>query len=135
MDSSDTSAQLEPTGHAPTSTNSTPPTKKNRILAAFLSAVMPGTGHLLRRDHLRAAIFLPGEPYAEFDAENYIPENRTYSERVVAPGKLFVMGDNRDFSFDSRLAKHGDVDVSAVTGRALYSFSLDGENSSLTAPK
>jgi signal peptidase I len=290
MDSSDTSAQLEPSTHAATSDNSTLPRKKNRLLTAFLSAILPGFGHILRRDHLRTSIYLPAyfgvllgvylsrafstylgcigsiwiimvltvvasisallsprrstsnlgwrfklwavpaailsllfasivvnlclrssgfrvfsvpsssmepavkrgsrlmvdersyqhrlpsrgdvicyrsgsayamkrviavggdsirgedgriflngiaidEPYAEFSGSSSGPADRTFGERIVPAGKLFVMGDNRDFSFDSRLAKHGDVDVSAVTGKALYSFSLDGKNWTLTAPK
>ena len=84
-------------------------------------------------------VFLNGtaieEPYVEFIGPSSGAADRTFGGRTIPVAKLFVMGDNRDFSFDSRLAKHGDVNVSNVTGKVLYSFSLNGENSTLTAPK
>ena len=45
---------------------------------------------------------------------------KTCTPHVVPPGTLFVMGDNRNFSFDSRM--WGDVPKSDIIGRALISY-------------
>jgi signal peptidase I len=41
-------------------------------------------------------------------------------------GKLFVMGDARELSFDSRMRNFGLVDVTSVRGRVIYSVSMSG---------
>ncbi len=51
------------------------------------------------------------EPYAA-------PETRTFPETVVPPGHLFMMGDNRMNSQDSRFPELGTVPISNVVGRA-----------------
>lgn len=50
------------------------------------------------------------------DMENFGPV-------TIPPHKLFVMGDNRDFSFDSRAPEFGLVNDSSVVGRPLYIIS------------
>ncbi|HVM20857.1 MAG TPA: signal peptidase I [Egibacteraceae bacterium] len=63
----------------------------------------------------RGRVFVNGErlrePYAE-------PETRNFPRTVVPPGHLFMMGDNRMNSQDSRFADLGPVPVDNVVGRA-----------------
>ena len=69
------------------------------------------------------------EPYV-----NYMFGQPMYSSGIdyaslpitVEPGKIFVMGDNRNHSSDSRNAQIGQVDVNNVVGRVIFRlFPLD----------
>lgn len=74
----------------------------------------------------RGLIFLNGKQLDEFYVEhiNLEPEIslNNFGQVTVPPGKLFVMGDNRDNSLDSRTPEFGLVDVSTVVGKALYIY-------------
>ena len=48
------------------------------------------------------------------------PRRDEFGPVEIPPGKLFVMGDNRDASMDSRMPQFGLVDEQDVMGRALY---------------
>jgi len=87
MQNSDGTAESPPTGHAATSANSTLPTKKNRLLAAFLSAILPGFGHILRRDHLRTAIYLP----AYFGVLLGVYLSRAFSTYLGCIGSIWII--------------------------------------------
>jgi signal peptidase I len=41
-------------------------------------------------------------------------------ETVVAPGFLYLLGDSRDNSVDSRFPEHGPVEIESVIGRIVY---------------
>ena len=64
------------------------------------------------------------EPYVKHTATNEDPAGYTprdnYTPPTVAPGELFMMGDNRDNSNDSRF--WGTVPMDLVKGRALFIY-------------
>ena len=63
---------------------------------------------------------LINEPYAFFAGDSTIPNAAAICDSVmVENGKLFVMGDNRNNSLDSRNPKFGLVDLDAIAGRPL----------------
>ena len=69
---------------------------------------------------------LPVRPHAVM-AINGVPAMRTFGPVHVSPGHYFMMGDNRDNSFDSRY--FGTVDRSQIVGRtSSVILSLDKSN-------
>jgi signal peptidase I len=61
---------------------------------------------------------LQDEPYAHYDPR--IRERRNYGPIVIKEGNLFMMGDNRDNSQDSRY--WGELDVHRVKGKAIFIY-------------
>lgn len=87
----------------------------------FIKRVIATGGQRLKLDYENDAIYVDGkkleEPYTGGSAFDGNYGNYTVPE-VVPEGKLFVMGDNRYISKDSRSADIGLVDSKSVMGKA-----------------
>ena len=59
------------------------------------------------------------EPYAYNDIQNYTPG---IGEWVVGEGEVFVLGDNRFNSTDSRDPRVGTIDIDCILGKVLFRF-------------
>jgi signal peptidase I len=66
------------------------------------------------------------EPYVEHTSTAGLDWQMSNFGPIYVPnGKCFVMGDNRDVSFDSRAKEFGFVDDTSIVGKPLYVFSSD----------
>lgn len=89
----------------------------------IIKRVIATAGQTLKLDYENDQIIVDGividEPYLDFStfsgvyAEYDIPT-------IVPEGKVFVMGDNRPVSMDSRSSRIGLIDVESVIGKAQY---------------
>jgi len=60
------------------------------------------------------------EPYAIHDPDEVPYDAETFGPVTIPSNELFVMGDNRDASYDSR--EYGPVDASRVVGKVLFIY-------------
>jgi signal peptidase I len=59
------------------------------------------------------------EPYVVHTSQS-ASQLANFGPVTIPPHRYFVMGDNRDLSYDSRLPRFGLIDDTAILGKALY---------------
>ena len=78
-------------------------------------------GDTIKIDFMNGVVYRNGEALTEeyTNTPTYLPENFPYNEEVtVEEGKVFVLGDNRNASKDSRSSDVGQVDMRYIMGKA-----------------
>jgi signal peptidase I len=89
----------------------------------FVKRVIAGPGSMI--EGKAGEVLVDGkhlsEPYAQHTGDP-LPVLVNFGPTLIPAGKLFVMGDNRDVSYDSRISEFGLVDVVDVVGKPLYIY-------------
>ena len=99
--------------------------KDSFLEEAIVKRVIAVEGQEVEIDYDNNTVYVDGvaldEPYINQEDEDVMVERSgmVYREFTVPEGCIFVMGDNRNGSTDSRYAELGMVDTSYVLGRAL----------------
>lgn len=93
----------------------------------IIKRVIAVEGQTVDIDYSTWTVYVDGnpldEPYANLEGYTFqpSPEDPRYLQfpLTVEEGKIFVMGDHRNHSSDSRVADIGQIDVRCVVGRAV----------------
>ena len=99
--------------------------KDSFLEEAIVKRVIAVAGQEVEIDYDNNTVYVDGvaldEPYINPEDEDVMVERSgmVYREFTVPEGCIFVMGDNRNGSTDSRYAELGMVDTGYVLGRAL----------------
>ena len=88
---------------------------------ALVKRVIATEGQEINMDFANGIVYIDGEPIAE-DYINELTFNKLdfIGPKTVPEGCVFVMGDNRNASIDSRKNEIGMLDTRLIIGRAYY---------------
>ena len=111
------------------------PITHNESQKPIIKRVIATEGQTVYIDYENWAVYVDGvkldEPYIEAMRQIEIDRfgehvwmgrddnEKTHSEFTVAEGKVFVMGDNRNNSKDSRSLEYGEMDENRILGRVI----------------
>ena len=101
----------------------------------IVKRVIATEGQIVDIDFERGVVFVDGE---EID-EPYI-HSYTYNQQgvsfplIVQKGHVFVLGDNRESSLDSRSYEIGQIDRREILGKAIFLL-IPGDNDGLEKPR
>ena len=102
--------------------------QSNTILdnEAIVKRVIATEGQVVDIDFENWIVYVDGEaleePYITSDPGRYMNGSDYSFPMTVEEGKIFVMGDNRNGSRDSRHAELGTVDEDYLLGKAVFTF-------------
>ena len=112
---------LQSLGYKPRQNDVVVLTKESFMEQPIVKRVIAVGGQTVDIDYTKNTVYVDGvaldEPYINELMEDLGPESITHAE--VPEGSIFVMGDNRNHSSDSRSPRLGVVDERYVLGRAL----------------
>ena len=112
---------LQSLGYEPRQNDVVVLTKESFMEQPIVKRVIAVGGQTVDIDYTENTVYVDGvaldEPYINELMEDLGPESITHAE--VPEGSIFVMGDNRNHSSDSRSPRLGVVDERYVLGRAL----------------
>ena len=88
---------------------------------ALVKRVIATEGQEINMDFVNGIVYIDGEPIIE-DYINELTFNKLdfIGPKTVPEGCVFVMGDNRNASVDSRKSEIGMLDTRLIIGRAYY---------------
>jgi signal peptidase I len=89
----------------------------------FVKRVIAGPGSTI--EGKAGEVLVDGKRLSEFYVQHTgtpVPVLVDFGPTPIPAGKLFVMGDNRDVSYDSRVQDFGLVDIGDVLGKPLYIY-------------
>ncbi len=93
----------------------------------IIKRIIATEGQKVDIDFNRGVVYVDGRPLSEPYAKTFTTTKKDVEfPLVVEPGHVFVLGDNRAVSLDSRSSEIGQIDVRYILGKAIYKvFPLD----------
>ena len=95
--------------------------KESFLPTPIVKRVIATEGQVVDIDFTSGTVFVDGKPLQEdYTSERTYTAEGTEFPLTVPEGSVFVLGDNRNHSTDSRDARLGTVDERYIIGRAVY---------------